>query len=135
MEQIIWTPEFSVGVASLDEQHKRLIGMINKLVDDSGACVDSETISDILTQMTKYASMHFRAEEQLMAEHDYPGLAAHRHEHLEYRKKAVNFCLKVMDKRPETPNEIINFLFEWWTQHILHSDMKYKKFFDEHKRI
>ena len=77
MEQIIWTEEFSVGVKRLDEQHKRLIAMINRLMGAPRAKTRSERISDLLSDMTKYAQEHFQTEEDLMRQYDYPHLYKH----------------------------------------------------------
>ena len=52
MESIIWTTKFCVDVARIDEQHKRLIDMINRLVAASQAKTGLETISDLLNDMT-----------------------------------------------------------------------------------
>ena len=63
MEKIIWDEGFSVGVRDLDEQHKRIVTVVNTLIDMIDTKVDSEIISDTLTKMTQYASDHFKTEE------------------------------------------------------------------------
>jgi hemerythrin-like metal-binding protein len=65
MEQITWTEDFSVGVVRLDEQHKRLIQMINRLIAKPQTTTESEMVSDLLSDMTNYAQKHFAAEEEL----------------------------------------------------------------------
>ena len=37
----------------------------------------------------------------------------------------------MMEKRKETPSALLNFLCEWWDQHILHEDMKYGLFLED----
>ena len=131
MEKIIWNERFSVGVRKIDEQHKELIKMINRLIETKDTKVDSETISDILTEMTKYADYHFRAEEQYMIEYDYPDYSPHKEQHIEFKKKAVAFCMDTMAYKETIPTEILSFLKNWLINHILKSDMKYKSFFNE----
>ena len=71
MEQITWTEDFSVGVVSLDEQHKRLIQMINRLIiAGPQTTTRSETVSDLLSDMANYARKHFATEEELMRQHN-----------------------------------------------------------------
>ena len=65
MEPIEWTDSFSVGVALFDEQHRRLIDMLNKMIEDPAADTRSETVADVLTDMTRYAQEHFKAEEEI----------------------------------------------------------------------
>ncbi len=131
MEKIIWNEIFSVGVRKIDEQHKELIKMINKLIETKDTNVDSEMISDILTKMTKYADYHFQAEEQYMIEYDYPDYSTHKEQHIEFKKKTVAFCMDVMAYKETIPTEILSYLKSWLTNHILNSDMKYKSFFNE----
>ncbi len=131
METIIWNESFSVGVRELDEQHKELIRMINKLIETRDTKVDSEMISDILTKMTKYAGYHFQTEEQYMIEYDYPDYSSHREQHKEFRKKTVAFCMDTMAYKETIPTEILSYLKNWLTNHILKSDIKYKSFFNE----
>lgn len=131
MERIEWNSSFSVGVARLDEQHQRVVHMINRLIEAPGATVRSETISDLLGDLTRYAREHFRTEEQLMEEHGYPDLAPHKEEHRTYRVKIVAFCRAAMVHEDAVPAELLHFMRDWWLQHILEADMKFRDFFVE----
>ncbi len=131
MEQIQWDESFSVGVAQMDREHKRIIDMINLLLRDPEADVSSETVSEILTRITKYAQEHFATEEGLMAQHGYPELSSHKEKHRAFRKKAVSFCLAAMDGQPSVPADVLHYLKEWWTQHILTVDMRLSSFYKE----
>jgi hemerythrin len=132
METIRWSDKYSVGVKKLDEQHKQIIGMLNRLVSTPEAKdARSETITDILTTMTRYALEHFKTEEKLMKAHGYPDLEEHREEHVAYRRKAIDFSTASSLGVESVPQILLTFLFEWWTHHILIEDMKYKAFFAE----
>jgi hemerythrin len=133
MEKIIWSPQYSVGVGAIDEQHKRLILMLNRLIGAKEATTGSEVISDLITQMTQYAQEHFKTEEGLMAEFGFPLLDQHKQNHINYRKKTVSLCIATPLGVPTVPQEMLNFLVQWWQNHILHEDMKYKSFFKEKK--
>lgn len=132
MENINWSDRYSVGVAKLDEQHKQIIGMLNRLVTSPEARdANSETISEILTTMTRYSLEHFKTEEGLLKKHGYPDLDKHRQEHIAYRKKAIDFSTATSLGVESVPQILVTYLFEWWTKHILEEDMKYKSFFTE----
>ena len=131
MEKIDWNPSFSVGVKLLDEQHKRIVDMYNLLISDSEATVRSETISDLLDRLTKYATEHFRTEEQLLEEYGYPDLARQKAEHKAYRIKIVAFCQSTAIHEESVPAELLNFIRDWWINHILNTDMKYRSFLME----
>lgn len=131
MEKIIWNDSFSVGIRKIDEQHKELVKMVNKLIEMKDVKVDSETISDILTEMTKYAEYHFQTEEQYMIDYDYPDYSPHKEQHKEFKKKTVAFCLDTVSHKETIPSEILSYLKNWLTNHILKSDMQYKSFFND----
>jgi hemerythrin len=131
METIQWSPRYSVGVGKIDEQHKRIILMINRLVKANEATTSSEIISDLITQMTQYAQEHLKTEENLMAEYGYPLLGQHKQYHINYRKKIVDLCKAVPLGVSVVPEVMLNFLVQWWQNHILHEDMAYKPFFNE----
>ena len=131
MKKIDWNPSFSVGVTLLDEQHKRIVDMINTLISDREATVRSETISEMLDRLTKYAMNHFREEEQLLEEYEYPDLASQKEEHTAYRIKVVAFCQSTISYEDSVPTELLKFMHDWWLNHILESDMKYRSFLTE----
>lgn len=58
MEKIVWTPELSVGVNIFSEHHKRIILMINRLVEAQEAATNSETVSDLLDKMMKFYCLY-----------------------------------------------------------------------------
>lgn len=129
MKRIEWGERFSVGVAVLDEQHKELIRMLNCLIDHPRAGADSEPMVDVLEKMTQYAAYHFRTEEQLFSEYEYPQYAAHNAEHTEFKTKAARFCMEAIARKNGLAGEVLHYLRAWLMNHILVSDMKYKPFF------
>jgi len=128
METIIWSGSLSVGVKEMDSQHQKLIGMINRLIEEQHVLTEPATIAELLTEMTDYAQVHFRAEEYLMAEYGYERLDSQKHSHAGFLDKTVEF----MDASVG-PNilskALLEYLSSWLTGHILHEDMQYKEFF------
>jgi hemerythrin-like metal-binding protein len=131
MEKINWSPEYSVGMGIIDEQHKRLILMLNRLIGAKEVTTNSGVVSDVLNEMTKYAKEHFKFEEDLLAEFGFPLLDQHKQSHFNYRKKVVDLCTAVPLDISIVPQVILNYLVRWWQNHILHEDMEYKSFFKE----
>jgi hemerythrin-like metal-binding protein len=132
MDKINWSPEYSVGVGIIDEQHKRIILILNRLIgNEKEATTGSTLISDLITQMTMYAQEHFKTEEDLMAKFGFPLLDQHKKSHVNYRKKVTDLCTAVPLGVPIVPQVMLNYLVEWWQNHILHEDMGYKSFFKE----
>ncbi|MFC1548810.1 bacteriohemerythrin [Candidatus Omnitrophota bacterium] len=136
MEIIAWSERYDVGVEVLNEQHKRLIKMVNSLIEnkeDSGN--RAALISDIINQMAEYAAKHFKSEEELMNKYNYPGYAMQQKQHATFRIKIGDISNKFASYGDDIPeedvNKIISYLLEWLMDHILTSDMQYKTFFNE----
>lgn len=131
MGKIDWNPSFSVGVKLLDEQHIRIVDMINRLISDREATVRSEIVSELLGGLTQYTTDHFRAEEQLLEEYGYPDLAHQKEEHKAARIKIVALCQATISHEESVPAELLTFMRDWWVNHILETDMKYRSFLTE----
>ena len=131
MKKIVWEDEFSVGVEELDRQHKQIIEVINSLIDKPRIFFRSQNVSSALVDLTNYVSEHFLLEEQLLQENGYPTLLEHSKKHTLYSARVAEFCKESLAGKSEVPEELMDFLADWWTNHILHEDMKYKAFFEE----
>jgi hemerythrin len=130
MNKIVWTNDYSVGVHSLDEQHKKIIELINILIEHHNDSVDSETVFNVLQEMMKYAQQHLDDEEQLLEGNDYPDLMRHTSVHIAYLEKVSEFSFEVMAHNNNVSTQLLEFLKDWWIHHILHEDMKYRPFFE-----
>lgn len=129
METINWRNEFSVGIKEMDDQHKKLLAMINRLIKEQKTLTDPKTIADLLTEMTDYAQVHFRAEEYLMAEYGYDQKAQQVAQHQAFIDKTISFYSKT-DIGPNILSAaLLDYLGTWLIGHILKEDMKYKAFF------
>ncbi|MGM0443319.1 MAG: bacteriohemerythrin [Fibrobacterota bacterium] len=128
MDTINWNESYSVGVERFDEQHKRIIALINRLIEAEQNHISAEDISDTLDAMTRYSSEHFTYEEELLKEYDYPKLENQEREHKAFIKKTVNFCMNTMVNKERVPEEMLSYLREWWINHILKEDMEYKEY-------
>ena len=131
MDKIIWNESYSVGVQELDQQHKKLIMMINQVIvsgDDSGS---SGLMSSLLTQMTRYAEIHFQAEEKYMLDFCFPEYGSHHREHMAFIRKTARFITTTISNEESILSDMFTYLNEWLIAHILKSDMQYKAFFQK----
>ena len=128
LKKMKWDATFSVGVPAMDAEHQRIIGLINALQDQFAVASTPAATAELLAQMARYATEHFRHEEELLAAHKYPRLLEQRAQHAGYRKKHQTLGRVTPGAVVQTPEELHNFLRKWWTQHILVEDMRYKDF-------
>ena len=126
---INWNDSYSVGNAEMDEQHKKLIEIINKLFKSFKEGNAQEILSEILDEMIDYANFHLNSEEKLLLKHDYPEKDNHEAIHQEFRDKTKELKLTIQKKDENAHYQIIEYLKDWWMNHILIEDMKYSVFF------
>lgn len=129
MAQLNWLDEYSVGVEELDFHHKKIFSLINDL---RSSLVKKElSTEDILLELRDYADYHLSTEENYFEKFNYKKAKKHIKYHNIYRKKIDKFINEKNTKNFKIEKLLI-FLEKWWIQHILHEDMLYKDFFNDH---
>ena len=125
MGVIEWDESYSVGVKELDEQHQQLFRMLDDLLESVDMSVGSQTVSDVLMGLREYALVHFETEEKYMSECEYPDLENHKWTHEQFRKKVDDLCSGKAALPEQVLEDMLHFLYEWLTNHILSCDKKY----------
>jgi hemerythrin len=123
-----WNETYLIGIYLIDEQHRHLVDLINRLHDamNSGAAIN--ILGDILQELEVYAKTHFRTEEEYFALYGYPGTEGHRQEHFIFTKKIAEFGVDFSRNRSGLSMEILNYLKNWLSNHILTEDRKFAPF-------
>lgn len=132
MKLLEWKPSYSVGVRELDEQHETLLGLINGLAGENPDH-GSKRCFVALNDLVKYAQIHFKAEENLMRLHVFPGLGAHEKEHEAFAESVFEFNQSLADGSPGVFSVLLSFLKDWYITHVLGTDKEYKEFFETKK--
>lgn len=124
MEAFVWNSRFETGIASVDEQHRRLVDIVNRIGEaliDGNATDDS--ISKIFDELAQYATYHFEDEERLMAQADIA--SRHIELHHQHHQQFVEQLTSMWKGRAElgNPADVLHgFLSSWLTFHILEED-------------
>ena len=124
MPLITWGPAFQVGNKTIDEQHQKLIDLVNRLNDAMRAGHSKEVLNDVLTQLVDYTVYHFGTEERLMAEHHYEFSAAHKNEHQKFVQEVGSFKKRFDQGQATISSDIMTFLRDWLARHIMATDKK-----------
>ncbi|MES9871389.1 MAG: bacteriohemerythrin [Sedimenticola sp.] len=127
-----WDRNFETGIEIVDEQHKELVGLLNKLVSHLAFQSDGPTIDAIFSQLKDYVEFHFSTEEQVWSEH-FEGdtwQKWHVHAHADFVNEVIR--LKEEGESSSKPydevlSEIVRFLTHWLSHHILESDKRMAK--------
>lgn len=128
MNLMAWNPYFETGLELVDAQHRALVDMINlaaphlALNDD----VAKRAVGPLLDKLTKYAAVHFRDEERLMAQkemaRDY--LVHHHLSHQAFVDELTQMRRQYEQGDSLTGTELLRFLSSWLSFHILVEDQR-----------
>jgi hemerythrin len=126
-----WNDKFSVGISIIDEEHKKIIGILNKAIFAKEHNANPEELREVLREMTNYALKHFKREETYMKEFNYPEYQDHKEEHRTFFTETIAYHDKVVKGDCQIANEIIEYLKWWLVNHIQVTDKKYVVCFNE----
>ena len=126
-----WDNKYSVGISIIDEEHKKLFGILNKAIFAKEHNDNPEELREVLREMTNYALTHFRTEETYMKEFNYPEYQGHKEEHRDFSTGIIAYHEKVIKGDYQIANEIIEYLNWWLVNHIQATDRKYIDCFKE----
>ena len=125
MALLDWNDSYSVGVPTIDRQHAGLFGMVNDLHTAMMKGQTKAVLGPLLDRLVKYTHEHFAYEEKAMETAKYPNLAAHRVRHRDLTKQVEEFAARYKKGDASLNIELIRFLSDWLTKHILHEDKQY----------
>ena len=125
MEKFVsWDTSYDVGVPSVDKQHRHLVDLINSLYN---ACLGEraeldETFRDVMKDLVDYVIFHFKDEESIMEQINYPGVKEHKQKHELFVKEILKSANAYTHGRQLVPNSFARFLRDWLFNHILIDD-------------
>ena len=122
MPFIVWTSRYETAVAEIDNQHKKLVELINRLFDSISANDKQVILNQIFTELVNYTVYHFKFEEDLMQKHGYVDFKKHKEAHSLFVEKVNFYASKLSVSDNKMLLELINFLREWLLNHILLAD-------------
>ncbi len=125
MSAIVWKDTYSVNVQEIDEQHRKLIALINELDAAMASGKGKDVLAKTLGAVIQYTRTHFANEERLMSTHGYPDFAPHKAEHDKLTKEVVQLQHKFQQSQIGLSIPTLSFLNQWLTTHILNTDKKY----------
>jgi len=130
-----WTPNMSVGDETIDNQHKKLLKQVNKLIDALNVRSELSAVRETVSFLGKYVEEHLRYEEKYQEEHNYPGLEEHKKIHAgfekfyeEYSKEFKGIKQLSSDTARQLAEKAREFLGEWLMNHIAGDDHKFYEY-------
>jgi hemerythrin len=125
--KISWDTSLETGDPEIDEQHRELFRRIDQLLAATRDRRARTEVGRLLTFLGDYVVVHFKSEEQLMVEADYPELEAHRGEHQRF---VDEYARLFEDYRADGPGPVFvikfgNRVTAWLCEHICRTDRRF----------
>ena len=76
-----WSQDYSVNIKTIDDQHRELVNILNRLFVAVSKREGEKVIAGILDALMSYTQTHFALEERLMRQAKYKDLEPHMEEH------------------------------------------------------
>jgi len=130
MPNIVSNETYSVKVREIDEQHKKLIGMINELHEKMKEGKGKDILQKIILGLVDYTKYHFTYEEKLFVNLGYPETLLHKKNHEKLLQQVNDYFKKIESNQTISTVEVMNFLRDWLLNHIQSMDQKYTPFFN-----
>lgn len=127
-----WSSKMETTISEIDSQHKKLVGMVNKLHKAMRMQKGSQELGDILNGLAEYTVMHFGTEEKYFKKFGYADYSRHKKIHEKLVAKVVGFQNEFNSGKATITMDLMDFLSDWLKNHIMKTDMEYVPFLKEH---
>ncbi len=128
MAMINWDISLKTGVQIVDDQHKNLVELVNRLYDAMVKGKGNQALGGILTELIDYTVYHFKTEEDLFRQYSYREAEHHIAEHNDLTQKAIALKQAFDGGKTAITLETMNFLKDWLVNHIMKSDKNFGPF-------
>jgi len=129
---ITWSPEYSVKIKEIDEQHNVIVSVTSELSELVEKGASRDLIGTVIWKLLSFAHYHFATEEKYFALFVYEGAKEHIETHHVMLERLEQFRRDYFEAGKDVTAELVNFTMIWLTDHILKQDKKYVKCFQEH---
>jgi hemerythrin len=136
MPLVTWDNRYLTGIKVVDDQHKELVNMTNKLYqgclagDEAARIFFMKAVHDTVN----YVNYHFSAEEKIMEHVNYPAVAEHKRLHQEFVRQILMDVKSFEGGKKFVPNLFVRYLRDWIFAHIAVEDKKYAEYIRELKQ-
>lgn len=131
MSLMAWNDAFATNVGDVDAHHKKLIDFINEIYQGIMLEKDKDVVDKVLGELVDFTVMHFAYEESLFDKYGYDDTRAHKEKHKALLGQVGDYVSKYKEGNTDVSHELLSFLKNWLTKHIMGVDQKYAEFLRE----
>lgn len=124
VEKVNWDDSYLLGIADIDDQHKKLLMIANELYEITTGSPESYKLkmAAVLKKLTDYTVYHFSSEEEYMRSHGYMGADAHKMAHDNFVKEVSYHIQRLSSESIDEGGRFYSYVAGWVLNHIAKAD-------------
>ena len=128
ISRLEWRDDFATGVASVDYEHRELIGLLNGILERLETGEGKDAVVDFLGEVNARIAAHFALEEQIMRQRNYDQYDDHKADH----ERLLDDIREIMDAYEddtylERREAFAERLKDWFVEHFKTKDARLHK--------
>ncbi len=127
-----WLNDWYLGIQEIDQQHLALAELLNRvagrLQETEESRASGEVILPLVRRLLEETRQHFKDEESIMREHDYPELVDHHREHVMLLAELQEFIRDIEEGRRQFDLDSLTALKHWLINHVIDGDMAFARY-------
>jgi hemerythrin len=127
----VWRDVYSVGVGVLDEHHRHIFHLLNRMHEAMLLDQGRVALGFLLDELIHCVRSHFAAEETIMQAFGFPEALAHELDHERQLRVLLEFREQFAEDREQLVTQLVEYMGSWLIRHILTTDRHYSAFFAE----
>ncbi|MBT2969911.1 MAG: hypothetical protein B6D72_02615 [gamma proteobacterium symbiont of Ctena orbiculata] len=132
-----WRDDWYLGVEEIDNQHLRLVELVNHIADsleaENPGSADQASPLELIQRLQVETRLHFRSEEAFMRECDYPDYVSHHREHAMLQAELRELLREIEEGRRKFDIDTLTSLKHWLINHVIDSDLDIARHLHKHK--
>ena len=131
MPKITWPDKLTTGITLIDEQHRRIIDLLNALqetIERGELTLANQTLATLLEHKVAHAAY----EETLLKSSGFPFFKPHKHAHDEVIQECSAYLQRAQQGEYVSHNALA-FLKPWMVKHIRGEDTDYVEYVKRHQ--
>ena len=122
MALIQWDDSYIIGIAQIDAEHRNIAQLLSSIEEAMKAEPTREETGKLLDELLECTASHFKSEEKLFLDHQYPQYEEHKKEHDNLRHAASRLQAQVRQGVMNLNTDTLIFLVDWFLNHIPAAD-------------
>jgi len=124
----IWKEEYVVNISTIDAHNRNFFEVMNFMIDTINCGKCSENIAEIFFKLTYYIENYLIDEELYCKEYSYPKFNEHKEAHNQFVNRVTQFETNYATDPESVCVKLVEYLEEWFENHMIKQDQEVVKF-------